>query len=118
MLPGALNPGKPVSNLYVSITSHLASSVIILLAYHIPQFFMWSHDVVSTTVSLAGMLKGLWRMHMLFDKALSTAAGDLKMGQYLKIPPTAMFIAQMWGTLLGASRHCPSEACGGTQGCK
>ena len=29
-------------------------------------------------------------------------AGDLKMGQYLKIPPRAMFLTQIWGTLLGA----------------
>jgi hypothetical protein len=29
-------------------------------------------------------------------------ASDLKLGQYLKIPPRAMFIAQVWGALLGA----------------
>jgi len=60
MVAGALHPGKPVSNLY---------------------FSMWSHDVIATSISLAG---------------------DLKMGQYLKIPPRALFIAQIWGTLLGA----------------
>ena len=41
---------------------------------------MWSHDVVSTSIGLAG---------------------DLKIGQYLKIPPRAMFITQIWGTILG-----------------
>ena len=29
-------------------------------------------------------------------------AGDLKMGQYLKIPPRVMFLTQVWGTILGA----------------
>ncbi|KAI0316557.1 oligopeptide transporter [Amylostereum chailletii] len=60
MIAGAVNPGKPVANLY---------------------FSMWSHDVVSTSIGLAG---------------------DLKMGQYLKIPPRAMFVAQLWGTIIGA----------------
>ncbi|KAI0373170.1 oligopeptide transporter [Pilatotrama ljubarskyi] len=60
MVAGAVNPGKPVANLY---------------------FSMWSHDVVSTSIGLAG---------------------DLKMGQYLKIPPRAMFLTQVWGTILGA----------------
>jgi hypothetical protein len=41
---------------------------------------MWSHDVVSTSIGLAG---------------------DLKMGQYLKIPPRTMFLTQVWGTILG-----------------
>jgi hypothetical protein len=43
---------------------------------------MWSHDVVSTSINLAG---------------------DLKMGQYLKIPPRVMFLSQVWGTILGMS---------------
>ncbi|GJE91208.1 oligopeptide transporter [Phanerochaete sordida] len=60
MVAGAVNPGKPVANLY---------------------FSMWSHDVVSTVVGLSG---------------------DLKMGQYLKIPPRVMFLTQVWGTILGA----------------
>ncbi|CAE6446396.1 unnamed protein product [Rhizoctonia solani] len=60
MVAGAVHPGKPVANLY---------------------FSMWSHDVISTSIGLAG---------------------DLKMGQYLKIPPRVMFLTQMWGTLLGA----------------
>ncbi|KAJ8516828.1 hypothetical protein ONZ45_g5896 [Pleurotus djamor] len=61
MVAGAVNPGRPVANLY---------------------FSMWSHDVVSTSINLAG---------------------DLKMGQYLKIPPRVMFITQVWGTILGAA---------------
>ncbi|OCH87394.1 oligopeptide transporter [Obba rivulosa] len=60
MVAGAINPGRPVANLY---------------------FSMWSHDVVGTSVNLAG---------------------DLKMGQYLKVPPRAMFVTQVWGTILGA----------------
>ncbi|KAF9519299.1 hypothetical protein BS47DRAFT_1324590 [Hydnum rufescens UP504] len=44
-------------------------------------FSMWSHDVVQTAVILAG---------------------DLKMGQYLKIPPRVLFSAQVWGTIVGA----------------
>ncbi|KAL0960200.1 hypothetical protein HGRIS_011834 [Hohenbuehelia grisea] len=60
MVAGAINPGRPVANLY---------------------FSMWSHDVVSTSINLAG---------------------DLKMGQYLKIPPRVMFLTQVWGTILGA----------------
>ncbi|KAK0192884.1 peptide transporter MTD1 [Armillaria mellea] len=60
MVPGALNPGKPVANLY---------------------FSMWSHDVVATSINLAG---------------------DLKIGQYTKIPPRVMFLTQVWGTILGA----------------
>jgi len=59
MVAGALHPGKPVANLY---------------------FSMWSHDVVSTSILLAG---------------------DLKIGQYLKIPPRVMVVTQIWGTLLG-----------------
>ncbi|THH01076.1 hypothetical protein EW026_g1569 [Hermanssonia centrifuga] len=60
MVAGAVNPGRPVANLY---------------------FSMWSHDVVATSINLAG---------------------DLKMGQYLKIPPRVMFLTQVWGTILGA----------------
>lgn len=59
MVAGAIHPGKPVANLY---------------------FSMWSHDVVSTSILLAG---------------------DLKVGQYLKIPPKVMFLTQVWGTLVG-----------------
>jgi len=59
MVAGGLHPGKPVANLY---------------------FSMWSHDVVSTSINLAG---------------------DLKIGQYLKIPPRVMFLTQVWGTILG-----------------
>jgi OPT family oligopeptide transporter len=60
MVAGAVNPGRPVANLY---------------------FSMWSHDVVSQSIGLAG---------------------DLKMAQYLKIPPRVMFLTQVWGALLGA----------------
>ncbi|KAH9042868.1 oligopeptide transporter [Lactarius hengduanensis] len=60
MIAGAINPGRPVANLY---------------------FSMWSHDVVSTTVGFSG---------------------DLKIGQYLKIPPRSLFVAQVWGTIIGA----------------
>ena len=35
---------------------------------------MWSHDVVSSSINLAG---------------------DLKLGQYVKIPPRAMFLTRM-----------------------
>ena len=41
---------------------------------------MWSHDVVTTSIGLAS---------------------DLKMGQYLKIPPRVMFLTQVWGTIIG-----------------
>jgi len=61
MVAGVIAPGKPVANLY---------------------FSMWSHDVVTTAISLAG---------------------DLKMGQYLKIPPRVMFFAQLWGTIIGST---------------
>ncbi|KAH8093252.1 oligopeptide transporter [Cristinia sonorae] len=60
MVAAAVNPGRPVANLY---------------------FSMWSHDVVAGSVNLAG---------------------DLKMGQYLKIPPRAMFLTQIWGVIIGA----------------
>lgn len=43
---------------------------------------MWSHDVVASSIGLAG---------------------DMKMGQYLKIPPRAMFLTQVYGTILGTS---------------
>ncbi len=36
---------------------------------------------------------------------VSTSIGlaqDLKIGQYLKIPPREMFLTQIWGTILGA----------------
>ncbi|KAF4583571.1 hypothetical protein EYR38_002324 [Pleurotus pulmonarius] len=55
MVAGSINPGKP--------------------------FSMWSHDVVASSIGLAG---------------------DMKMGQYLKIPPRAMFLTQVYGTILGA----------------
>ena len=45
---------------------------------------MWSHDVVATSIGLAS---------------------DLKLGQYLKIPPRVMFLTQVWGTILGKSSN-------------
>lgn len=53
MIPGAMNPGLPVANVY---------------------FSMWNHDVVSTSIGLAG---------------------DLKIGQYTKVPPRVMFLDQV-----------------------
>ncbi|KAF8230326.1 oligopeptide transporter [Tricholoma matsutake] len=44
-------------------------------------FSMWSHDVVQRSIALAA---------------------DLKVGQYLKIPPRVMFLTQIWGALVGA----------------
>jgi OPT oligopeptide transporter protein len=41
---------------------------------------MWSHDVIGSALYLAT---------------------DLKMGQYLKIPPRVMILTQVWGTILG-----------------
>ncbi|KOS18852.1 Oligopeptide transporter 6 [Escovopsis weberi] len=43
-------------------------------------FAAWSHNVISNTVTLCN---------------------DLKMGEYLKIPPRIMFLTQMYGTVLG-----------------
>ncbi|KAJ4007720.1 hypothetical protein NW752_010389 [Fusarium irregulare] len=43
-------------------------------------FAAWSHNVISNAVNLSG---------------------DLKMGEYLKIPPRVMFLTQIWGTILG-----------------
>ena len=45
---------------------------------------MWSHDVVATSIGLAN---------------------DLKLGQYLKIPPRVMFLTQVWGTIVGKSSN-------------
>ncbi|KAI6006134.1 OPT oligopeptide transporter protein-domain-containing protein [Pisolithus albus] len=42
-------------------------------------FAMWSHDIIAQSIGLAG---------------------DLKVGQYLKIPPRVMFLTQVWGTIL------------------
>ncbi|KAK7946156.1 uncharacterized protein PG986_010477 [Apiospora aurea] len=43
-------------------------------------FAVWSHNVISNAVNLSN---------------------DLKMGEYLKIPPRAMFLTQIYGTILG-----------------
>ncbi|KAL1885467.1 hypothetical protein Plec18167_000961 [Paecilomyces lecythidis] len=44
-------------------------------------FACWSHNTISNTVNLCN---------------------DLKMGEYLKIPPRVMFVTQCYGTILGA----------------
>ncbi|CAN8100192.1 unnamed protein product [Discula destructiva] len=43
-------------------------------------FAAWSHNVISCAATLSN---------------------DLKMGEYLKIPPRVMFLTQVWGTVLG-----------------
>ncbi|KAI9742756.1 MAG: hypothetical protein M1818_003485 [Claussenomyces sp. TS43310] len=43
-------------------------------------FAAWSHNVIANAVTLSN---------------------DLKMGEYLKIPPRIMFLTQIWGTVLG-----------------
>ncbi|AEO60728.1 hypothetical protein MYCTH_98157 [Thermothelomyces thermophilus ATCC 42464] len=43
-------------------------------------FACWSHNVIANCVNLSG---------------------DLKMGEYLKIPPRVMFLTQVYGTILG-----------------
>jgi len=43
-------------------------------------FAAWSHNVIANTVQLCN---------------------DLKMGEYLKIPPRVMFLTQIYGTVLG-----------------
>ncbi|KAJ0164769.1 Oligopeptide transporter 6 [Colletotrichum tanaceti] len=43
-------------------------------------FAAWSHNVISNALSLSN---------------------DLKMGEYLKIPPRVMFLTQIYGTILG-----------------
>ncbi|KAK3313104.1 OPT oligopeptide transporter [Apodospora peruviana] len=43
-------------------------------------FAAWSHNVIGNAVTLSN---------------------DLKMGEYLKIPPRAMFLTQIYGTILG-----------------
>ncbi|WOO82729.1 Oligopeptide transporter 5 [Vanrija pseudolonga] len=44
-------------------------------------FSAWSHTVIANSLNLAS---------------------DLKMGEYLKIPPQVMFLTQIWGTVFGA----------------
>ena len=80
MVAGTLNPGRPVANLYVRIIQAVVIPLLILRL--LMQFSMWSHDVVATSIGMAG---------------------DLKIGQYLKIPPRVMFAAQVWGTVVGKS---------------
>ena len=78
MVAGVINPGRPVANLYVSL--NLMADEVSCLSLITKKFSMWSHDVIGTSLSLAV---------------------DLKLGQYLKIPPRVMFLTQLWGTILG-----------------
>ena len=84
MVAGVINPGLPVANLYVS--SNLLPDEVSCLSLITKKFSMWSHDVIATSAALAG---------------------DLKIGQYLKIPPRVMFLTQVWGTLVGWSFVIP-----------
>ncbi|KAJ5420450.1 hypothetical protein N7465_002969 [Penicillium sp. CMV-2018d] len=59
MLAGLMLPGRPVGNMY---------------------FAAWSHNVVTSSVSVST---------------------DLKLGEYLKIPPRIMLWTQMYGIVLG-----------------
>jgi hypothetical protein len=63
MIAGAINPGGPIANLYVGDLMP-SSHVFFFRRVYFSQFTMWSHDVVNTSIGLAG---------------------DLKMGQYLKV---------------------------------
>ena len=78
MIAGVINPGRPVANLYVS--SNLFTWQIFFAKFDHEKFSMWSHDVINTSLTLAS---------------------DLKIGQYLKVPPRVMFLTQVWGTLIG-----------------
>ena len=78
MVAGIINPGRPVANLYVS--SNFLLDEVSCLSLITEKFAMWSHDVIGSSLGLAA---------------------DLKLGQYLKIPPRVMFLTQVWGTILG-----------------
>ncbi|KIM70810.1 hypothetical protein SCLCIDRAFT_101073 [Scleroderma citrinum Foug A] len=45
-------------------------------------FAMWSHDIINQSIGLVA---------------------DLKIGQYLKVPPQVMFLTQLWGTVLACA---------------
>ncbi|EPQ30086.1 uncharacterized protein PFL1_02203 [Pseudozyma flocculosa PF-1] len=45
-------------------------------------FYAWSHEIISQSINFSG---------------------DLKLGQYLKIPPRTMFVTQVIGTIYGAA---------------
>ena len=63
MIAGAINSGRPVANLYVSGLMFSSHDLFFNRMFFF-QFSMWSHDVVATSIGLAG---------------------DLKLGQYLKV---------------------------------
>ena len=63
MIAGAINPGRPIANLYV----RRFDNFFLCPSFETSAFFqfsMWSHDVVTTSVGLVS---------------------DLKIGQYLKV---------------------------------
>lgn len=80
MVAGAVHPGKPVANLY---------------------FSMWSHDVISTSIGLAGDLKMGQYCKLSFNLGSASILANWGL-TVVKIPPRIMFATQMWGTLLGA----------------
>ena len=82
MIGGAIVPGRPVANLYVCPWTKVFTVFELLTIF---QFTMWSHDIVNQSIGLAS---------------------DLKVGQYLKVPPRVMFLTQLWGTILGMDNQC------------
>lgn len=87
------------SRQFICQHAHFSSRVV---ADHVLvlQFSMWSHDVVSQSIGLAGDLKmGECSCRYLRSLPLSN---PIHLGQYLKVPPRVMFITQIWGALLGA----------------
>ena len=63
---------------------------------------MWSHDVVSTSIGLASDLKlgqypKGWVVFLDAGPQCSWCPG--------KIPPRAMFLSQIWGTIIGKSQN-------------
>ena len=84
MIAGAINPGRPVANLYVSDLM-LSSHVLASKRVHFSQFSMWSHDVVATSVGLSA---------------------DLKIAQYLKV---SVVSCETLVEVLTVSRKDPSS---------
>ena len=61
---------------------------------------MWSHDVVSTSIGLAGDLK-LGQYLKVGGSNLRHVTADTEIA--VKIPPRALFMTQLWGTVIGTS---------------
>ena len=59
---------------------------------------MWSHDVVGTSVLLAGDLK-LGQYLKVYIVSIGNVGGGAH--RLDKIPPRAMFLSQLWGTIIG-----------------